>query len=375
VTINFILDGIGTSGGIRMVFNLANYLAGQGHTVGIYNPVKKTSKVGIYHSRRLTEIAKTLKHFIFIDRFGLRKIPFPHNFPIHFVKSLKPKNINNADIIIATACKTAFEIARYPKSKGKKFFFIQDFEDWCNPPNTALASWRLPLKAIVTCKHLAHMYKQNTGKKPFAIVPCGIEEKFFRYKAKKNQAKFLLRAKETSEDGSCQPRRLTKTVILMIYNSAWRKGGDDGIKTLKIVKQKFPNIKIILFGIDKKIKQFKSWAKIYYFPSQKRIIKLYHNAGIFVFPSRREGFGLPGLEALAGQCALVTTDVGAVREYSKHNHSSLISPPKNPQKLAQNIIYLLKNLEEIERLSENGFKKALEYKLKKMGKNFEKTLY
>jgi len=386
MNINFILDGIGTSGGIRMVFNLANYLAAQNHEVRVYSQAKKTSEVGNCRPRRLMKVVKALKHFIFVEKFGFAKIPFPHKFPIYFVNSLKAENISDADIVIATACSTAFEVAKYPKKKGKKFYYIQDFEDWCNPAKRVLASWKLPLKAIVTCNHLARMYKQKTGKKPFAIVPCGIEEAFF-----KNQVKFLLRGSPKpgewgSSDGETtklpishpggEKRGLTKKgwKVLMIYNSAERKGGDDGIKALQIVKQKFPNVQITLFGIDRKIKKFKSWAKIYYFSSQKRIIKLYHQADIFVFPSRREGFGLPGLEALAGQCALATTDVGAVREYSQHNHSSLISPPKNPQKLAQNIIYLLKNSKEVKRLSENGFKKALEFRIEKMGRLFEKAL-
>lgn len=365
--VTFILDGIGTSGGVRMVFNFANYLAEKDYDVTLLS--LREARLANARQRRgnLLKLLQSLKHFIFIEKFGFAKIPFPHKLPIYFVNSLHSKNISDADIVIATACSTAFEVAKYPKNKGEKFYFIQDFETWSNSERRAIESWKLPLKKIVTSDYLARLVKQKTGKNPYAKVPCGIEPKFYQQRLSLRGARpRILRG---------QRRGNLSSNILMIYNSAERKGGDDGIKALKIVKKKFPNVKITLFGIDRKIKSFKSWAKIYYFPSQKKLINLYRQADIFVYPSRREGFGLPGLEALTGKCALVATDVGAVREYSQHKVSSLISPAKNPKALAKNIIYLLENPEKIRQFSEAGFKKAKEFKLKKAGKLFEKVLY
>lgn len=36
----------------------------------------------------------------------------------------------NADYIIATAWPTAYDVAKLSDKKGKKYYFIQDFEVW-----------------------------------------------------------------------------------------------------------------------------------------------------------------------------------------------------------------------------------------------------
>ncbi|WP_276300055.1 glycosyltransferase family 4 protein [Halorussus lipolyticus] len=47
---------------------------------------------------------------------------------------------------------------------------------------------------------------------------------------------------------------------------------------------------------------------------EAELIDLYHRADVFYFPTHHEGFGLPVLEAMAGGCAVVTSDAYAVPE-------------------------------------------------------------
>lgn len=46
---------------------------------------------------------------------------------------------------------------------------------------------------------------------------------------------------------------------------------------------------------------------------------LYSNAAAFVYPSKEEGFGLPGLEAMANECLVVASDIPVFKEVYKDN--------------------------------------------------------
>jgi glycosyltransferase involved in cell wall biosynthesis len=66
---------------------------------------------------------------------------------------------------------------------------------------------------------------------------------------------------------------------------------------------------------------------------------LYRNAGVFVFPSRREGFGLPPLEAMACGAPVVASDSGALPEII--GPAGFAVDPDDPRNMAGAIIAIL----------------------------------
>ena len=78
-----------------------------------------------------------------------------------------------------------------------------------------------------------------------------------------------------------------------------------------------------------------------------RLPSLYREAEIVVFPSSvaqggdQEGFGLVLVEALGCECAVVATDLPAVRDIIIHGTTGLLVPEKNVEMLARAIIALL----------------------------------
>ncbi|MFO0980504.1 MAG: glycosyltransferase family 4 protein [Planctomycetota bacterium] len=70
---------------------------------------------------------------------------------------------------------------------------------------------------------------------------------------------------------------------------------------------------------------------------QERMAEEYGRAKVFVHGSWYEGFGLPGLEALACGVPLVTTDSGGPRDYAFHEQTALIVPPRDPRAMADAI--------------------------------------
>jgi GT2 family glycosyltransferase len=80
-----------------------------------------------------------------------------------------------------------------------------------------------------------------------------------------------------------------------------------------------------------------------------------YDAGrVFAVGSWFEGFGQPGLEALACGVPLVTTDNGGCREYARDEETALVVPPQDPEAMADAIRRLLDDRELSTKLVLNG---------------------
>jgi glycosyltransferase involved in cell wall biosynthesis len=75
---------------------------------------------------------------------------------------------------------------------------------------------------------------------------------------------------------------------------------------------------------------------------------------VHVVSSWEEGFGLTGAEAIACGAALATTDTKGSRDYALHESTALVSPPRDPEALAHNVLRLLDDLDLRRRLVATG---------------------
>jgi len=76
---------------------------------------------------------------------------------------------------------------------------------------------------------------------------------------------------------------------------------------------------------------------------------------IFVLPSLEEGLSVAILEAMAAKKAVITTSVGGNPEIVLGGKTGTLVPPKDPDKLADAIIYHLSNPEISKQMGENGY--------------------
>ena len=91
--------------------------------------------------------------------------------------------------------------------------------------------------------------------------------------------------------------------------------------------------------------------------TDQELAEIYSQCDVYVSPSWYEGFALTPLEAMACGVPVVSTRLG-VEDYASHEHNALITSPREPNQLANEIIRLLRDRDLREKLIENGLKTA-----------------
>jgi glycosyltransferase involved in cell wall biosynthesis len=106
--------------------------------------------------------------------------------------------------------------------------------------------------------------------------------------------------------------------------------------------------------------------KVTGFVPREDLIALYKSANVFAFPSFSEGFGLPGLEAMALGCPVACSDTSVFREV--YGEAVLYFDPNDSGVVAKVINNLLKNQALREKLVRLGFRQARKYSWRKLAK-------
>jgi glycosyltransferase involved in cell wall biosynthesis len=138
------------------------------------------------------------------------------------------------------------------------------------------------------------------------------------------------------------PTETREPVVSMMSSPVYWKGMEDGVAALTKVREARPDVQLHLFGRRPPEHLRSTFSER--LPRQE-VADLLRRSAVFVCPSWEEGFGMPGLEALACGAALATTDTKGSRDYAFDGESALVSPPRDPERLADNVLRLLEDLE------------------------------
>lgn len=314
-------------GGFKVAYEYANGLVRQGHKVTVvHSPYRK---LGETSPSRLAR-----QHLVYAGRalglFGGYKpgewFSLDPRVQTRWIPSLHFRWLPRADAVIATSWETAEWVAMYPEDRGCKHYLIQHQESTFpgTDPERVMATWKLPFKKIVIARWLEQIAAslQETA----SYIPNGLD--FDR---------FGLDIPVADRD----PQRL-----IMLYHHLDWKGSADGLEAFERVRREAPGVKATLFGIPPRPDNLPPWIEYLQKPSQSCLRRLYNEAAIFVGPSWAEGWPLPPAEAAQCGAALCITDIGGHREYAMPGETALLSPPREPEALADNLLTLIRDNEQ-----------------------------
>lgn len=337
----FLLPNIEVSGGNRANFELANALVKQGHEVTIFYPlVPGRDGLGWLNFRKTAvQVIKGLRNCFqgqswFPLKAELKKL-------LRFSTGLEGY-LPDSDVIVFSWWAHARLVAGLPRRCGEPVHLIRSLEYWGGPEELVREAYRIPFKTLVTSEHLRCQYEAEFGSID-GIVPDGVDLTLFK-----------------------PPTKIPNQVTVgMMYRRQPLKRMVDGIAALRMLKDKYPEIHILLFGESIKTQDRDALQGLEYeyvkFPTESALRDIYQRTSIFLFPSgSEEAFGLPPLEAMACGCAVVATKVGAIESYSENGQSALHCEVGNVEMMFEALSRLAEDDQFRKRLSQCGRQRTQE---------------
>ena len=341
--INIVVPSTVLGGGLRVIFTYANYFVDKGHDVIVYIP-KLFSWCDIDNEKinYKTSLANTFKRRTKIAWFD-------NKFDVKLVLKINDRCIRDADVTIATAWFTARNVYNLSKSKGKKIYFVQDYEAWHQDKNIVNNTYKLDMIRICITNSLANIIYKECGVKS-NVIYNGINDDEFITGDKKINAK--------------------KTII-MLGNFADYKGGKKGLEILLEAKQKY-GCRIIIFGVTKP-SYIPSEVEYYISPKREKIISLYRESDILLFPTLKEAWGLTAIEAMANKVAVVGMKTGCLAEIGNDYINCLLSEG-DFDVLKAKLFEIINNDNLIEQLEQNAYKFVKKFKWSQSFEKFEEII-
>lgn len=155
-----------------------------------------------------------------------------------------------------------------------------------------------------------------------------------------------------------------------------QKSPADFVEAAKIVLSRHPDAQFLIVGDgpleSETQKAIGSESRIRMVGFQENIPKILSVLDIFALSSLWEGLGRALTEAMIMSRPVAVTSVGGVPELVVHKETGLLSTPRNPAELANNIIWLLDHPEEAKRLGERARQKVFsDFSAEKMVEQIE----
>jgi glycosyltransferase involved in cell wall biosynthesis len=320
--ITFVLPHAGMSGGNRVLAIHAERLQKRGHEVGV---------VSIPHPG--TGFAPKLKSLL--RGRGWPPDPEPeHSWfdglgvahrVLERVRAVGDADVPDADVVLATFWRTAPWVAALSPRKGAKAIFVQGYETAPERFDPALdAVWRLPLAKIVVASWLADLARERFGDTNVHLVPNSVDTAQYHAPPRGRQA---------------------RPTVGMLYSALRAKGADVAVAALERVRERLPGLRVIAFGSEQPAAPPPGWIEFHYRPPQDEIPRIYARCDVWLCASRREGFSLPALEAMACRCPVVSTRMGGPKDFIVEGLNGFLVDVDDAAGLADRLLSVL-GLEE-----------------------------
>lgn len=344
MNILFILPGIPRSitGGSKVVYEYSNWLSKKGYDV----------EINYYHKRKYSFF---LKDFLWRMSLSL-KANFLEPRWFRLDGNIKRKVIYKtsdigvkSDIIVVTAIETA-EFVR-DLEKENYFYFIQDFENWNRSNEEVYATYNMGMTNIVVAKWLKDIVDKHSSSPSYLVSNCINTDVF--YDKGENRRKHSL---------------------VFHYRTADYKGPQYALEAIGKLKEKYEDIIVDVISSEEKPDNLPDYCNFHHNISPIEVAEINNKTEVFMCTTIDEGFGLPGLEAMACGCAVVSSAYRGVLEYAVDGENALLSQVRDVDAMVNNIVKIFEDDKLREKIAINGVITGKNRSLSKSAKMFEKIL-
>jgi glycosyltransferase involved in cell wall biosynthesis len=183
-----------------------------------------------------------------------------------------------------------------------------------------------------------------------------------------------------------QPKGIKAPFIFHVGSPFPHKNIQHLVKAFEVLQKKDPSLRLVLAGKKEfYFEELEAWVRkrpIYPFVDFTGFIEdnelkwLYENAEAYVLPSLSEGFGLPGLEAMAHDCPLVSSNATCLPEV--YGEAAVYFDPTDILDTAKAIEKVLEDDKLAKKLVKNGREQLKKYSWHTMAEEtldvYDKTL-
>jgi glycosyltransferase involved in cell wall biosynthesis len=290
VKVTFVLAQADLSGGVRVVSIYADRLKRRGHDVVVVArpsraPTLREKARSALTGRALPSAARSgPTHFEDMD------------VDVRFIdthREVKPSDVPDADVIVATWWETAEWVEMMPESKGAKAYFLQHYEVHAGQPVARVEkTWRAPMHKITISQWLVELARDHFGDRNVSLVPNAVDMEQFN-----------------------SPPRGKQTIptVGVMYSVVPFKGCEISLKAVDMASRVVPKLRLVAFGNRDPSPEMPmpAGSEFRKQPPQDILKEIYGKCDAWLFSSRSEGFGLPLLEAMACRTPVIATPAGA----------------------------------------------------------------
>lgn len=350
----FVIAEANASGGVRTVAIYASLLARRGHEVAVVStpppaPSLRARVKSLLRGRGWpADPAPQPSH---LDGLEVEHRVIDRRRPV------TDGDVPDADVVVATWWETAEWVAALSARKGAKVHFVQGHESDLpgQPASRVAATWRLPLRRVVCSRWLLEIARERYGDPEAILVPNGVDLRQF----------------------SAPPRdRQAVPTVGLLYSEAWIKGCDVAAAAFERARRDVPGLRLVAFGSGptSPAVPLPEGAEYVLRPSQREIPGIYSRCDAWLWPSRREGFGLPILEAMACRTPVIAAPAGAAPDLLARGGGVLLQAA-HPEEMARAIVDVLsRGPDGWRRLSDEAFAVAGEHDWESSATRFEAAL-
>ncbi len=336
------------SGVNRNLIEFGNYLFSKGHEVLIIKAINR----GYYNNKRDKFERKVRELFYILSGKRIRRIKklpwIDLKCPTITIPSFNEKYLFPSDITFFSFEYLLPVVTKLSEKYGKKVFRI------CN---------------IFFAERVNYIPENIYLVANSTLVKKLLEERL------KREVFLLLNSVNTKIFNNPYKREKVKRIGMFFYNKRPKhKGMEDGFWVMEQLYKIYPHLKFQVVGEWRenwipKFVEFFNGTKI------ENLVNFYRNTDVFIYTSKKDACPNPPLEAMACRCAVVTTEVGGIPDYTEKGKSAIVVDIGDKEGILKGVINLIENNHYFRRISEEGYKKIQEFNIEKQGGKLEEFLY